>query len=180
VDDLIAYMWTFTQPGKVRSLSFAYKILPSQWNNIRQKCQRAWGKWSYLAVVEGQPKRGEMPHFHVLTYREMPARPHDFAVSCGFGFEADQEAIRDKKAGRYVAKYLTKQSAVVPKGFRRARTSRDWPKLPEYGKEPYIVKSRLEHWDRFFARVETTTGVDIQLLIDRWNDATGMALGGEY
>src|SRR3972149_12227757 len=76
VGETIAYMWTFTQPSKVHSLRFAYEILPSQWKNVRQKCQRAWGTWLYLAVVEGQPHRYEMPHFHVLSFNEMPQRPH--------------------------------------------------------------------------------------------------------
>lgn len=177
VDDRIAYFWTLTQPASVKLPKFAFRILPAQWDNLRKYCQRAFGKWSYFAVVEGQPHRGDMPHFHLLCFEEPPKRLKDIAVHCGFGYQAYVEPVVDKKAARYVSKYLTKQSPVTPAKFRRVRTSRDWPPLPPYEKSPYIVKSRLEHWLEFFIRAEQATGVDLQLLLDRWCDATGMEIG---
>jgi len=118
-----------------------------------------------------------MPHLHLLCFHEPPKRLKDIAVHCGFGYQAYVEVVRDKRAARYTSKYLTKQSPVTPVKFRRIRTSRDWPPLPPYDKEPYIVKSRNEHWLHFFLRAESVSGVDLQLLIDRWCDATGMEMG---
>ena len=177
VEDRLAYMWTLTQPSRVKSLAYSFEILPGQWDNLRKYCQRAWKTWSYLAVVEGQPHRYDMPHFHLLCFYLPEARLKDIAVHCGFGYEAKVEPVRDKKAGRYVAKYLTKQSPAVPRNFRRVRTSRDWPPLPPFERQAYIVKSRGEHWLDFFMRAETVSGVDLQQLIDRWADSTGMSLG---
>jgi hypothetical protein len=177
VEHKMAFMWTLTQPGYVKTPAFAYSVLPKQWDKLRRYCQSVWGHWSYFAVVEGQPKRVFMPHFHLLCFHEPPIRLKDLAVQCGFGYQALSEPVRDKRAARYVSKYLTKQPTVVPPHFRRVRVSQDWPPLPDFEKHSYIVKSRKEHWLDFFLRAESITEIDLQTLIDRWNDRTGMSLG---
>lgn len=169
-----AHFWTLTMPGKVRTTQYAYEILPDCWDKFRRVMQVLRDDWSYIAFVEGQPNRFDMPHFHMLSLEKCPFRLKDLAVACGFGQQADDELVRDKQAARYVSKYLTKQSPTTPKGFHRVRCSQDWPKLPPLNRQPLIVKSKGELWFDYFMRVSDTCSLSISEVIDRWNDATGM------
>jgi hypothetical protein len=168
-----AWFWTLTLRGKYRTPAAGFKALPGLWDNFRKIIQRLGGKWTYIAFVEGQPKRSYMPHFHIIVMRKSPKRLKDLAMQAGFGFEAKEKKVNSGKAASYVAKYASKQSPATPKNFRRVRSSKDWAKLPESETEPYLVKSRKETITEFLLRVEYITGVDLDTLKDRWLDAQG-------
>lgn len=171
----VAYFWTLTMSGKVRTPAYAFEILPSLWDVFRKRMQRTRGKWSYVAFIEGQPKRSNMPHFHIISMEKAPMRLKDLAVLCGFGYQAWDEKVKDKRAAHYTAKYLTKQSPVTPEGFKRVRHSQDWPKLPDIDILPLLIKKRGEFWLDYFMRVSDTCNLSITEVIDRWCDSTGMS-----
>lgn len=163
-----AWFWTFTMGSGYRSRKSAYTALPRLWDALRKHLQRRFGKWEYCAFVEGQPKRSHMPHFHVISLVKSPQRIKDLAVHVGFGHQAFEEYVSDKKAGYYVAKYASKSDAQMPSGFRRVRTSRGWPKLPPYKGERYIVKSSVETLADYLLRVSEVSGVAPEVLNRRW------------
>lgn len=163
-----AWFWTFTLGSAYRTRKSGYIALPKLWDALRKKLQREFGKWEYCAFVEGQPRRSSMPHFHVISFIKSPIRIKDLAVQCGFGHQAFQEPISDKKAGYYVAKYASKVDANAPGNFRRVRTSRGWPKLPAYHGEPYIVKQKSETISDYLLRVSELSGVEPEILGERW------------
>jgi len=158
--------------GKIRSRKFAYSILPKLWDTLRKALQRSFGgKWSYIAFVEGQPKRYGMPHFHVISLKKAPKRLKDMAVSAGFGHQAKEKPVDGKGAAFYVSKYASKGDQHMPGKFRRCRTSQDWPKLPDYEGEAYLVPNKRETTLDFILRVHEKTGVDVEELHERYSDA---------
>lgn len=164
------WFMTFTLKGKRLTTERAYVLIKKIWGKFRKQMQRKYREWQYVAFVEGQPKRQNMPHFHVISDCQPPARRnkhgiitkramHDYAHSLGFGYQADLSQVSGRKAAFYVAKYVSKQGTSVPKNFRRVRTSQDWLKLPENPERKYIVKSRGEGMGSFVSRVATETGL---------------------
>lgn len=130
--------------------------------------QRIVGKWEYCAFVEGQPKRGGMPHFHIISLIKAPKRLKDMAMQAGFGHQAKEAVVTSDGAAGYVAKYASKSDEAMPRDFRRVRTSRGWAKLPEYHGMPLIVKARKEFLSEYLLRVSDITGVDLETLQARW------------
>lgn len=163
-----AWFWTFTMSRVFKTRKSAYIAIPRLWDALRKYLQRRYGKWEYCAFVEGQPHRSNMPHFHVISLVKSPIRIKDMAAHIGFGYQAYEEIISDKKAGYYVAKYASKTDAQMPTGFRRVRTSRGWPKLPPYHGSPYIVKSASETLADYLVRVAEISGIPEELLHRRW------------
>lgn len=128
---------TLTQGSKVKSVRFAYTILPSQWDTLRKKWSR-WAKeanvpFDYAAFVEGQSRRSGMPHFHIIaTYAPSKETLRKWAVESGLGYQIDMQDIGPSAGvAWYVSKYSTKSSDAqyMPKGFRRVRYSEEWPKM---------------------------------------------------
>lgn len=165
------WFMTFTLKGKRLSINRAYEMLPVLWERLRKRFQRKYSDWQYIAFVEGQPKRQNMPHFHLISNREPPAKRnkqgvitdhnmHDFAFSVGFGFEADLQPVSDLKAALYVTKYMSKQGSAAPKNFRRVRASERVEKLPPNMEKKYIVRSRGEGVNQYIARVAAETNLD--------------------
>lgn len=165
------WFMTFTLKGKRLSIARAYEMLPVLWERLRKRFQRKYSDWQYIAFVEGQPKRQNMPHFHLISNREPPAKRnkqgvitdhnmHDFAFSVGFGFEADLQPVSDLKAALYVTKYMSKQGSAAPKNFRRVRASERVEKLPPNLEKKYIVRSRGEGVNQYIARVAAETNLD--------------------
>lgn len=175
-------MWTLTMPDWYTKPEQAYKDLPKLWDTMRKEIQREQGKFAYLAVVEGQPHRSEMPHFHVITFGRVPVRYSkrkdraknikDFAAHCGFGHQAKDEEITSGRAAAYVAKYITKDGKGMPKGFRRVRCSRNWLKQPKPELDPYIVRSIGEAIADYLIRVENTCGRPIDDLLTDYQTAS--------
>jgi len=158
------YFQTYTLPGYVVSVPYAYFILPKLWDGVRKDMQRHTASWPYLAFVEGQPNRGAMPHFHVLSSAPTPYRIKDFAVHHGFGHQADEKPITSDGAVDYVSKYASKQGTSAPKGFRRVRCSSKWPKPPKLDRDAYLVKRKSETIHMYLVRVSSITGRDISTL----------------
>lgn len=162
-----AYFLTFTLWGNIASPTEGYRKIPKLWDRLRKKFQRRLDDWTYIAFCEGQTKtRGGMPHFHVLTDQyPFTARVKDLAVSCGFGYEAEKEAVSERKAAYYVSKYVSKGDPAIPKGFRRVRTSQDFPKLPETPPPaPVIVRARNESEFDYLVRCSIELHVPVPLL----------------
>lgn len=161
---------TFTMRGSVRSNELAFKLLPVLWNKFRKRMSRRFKRFDYVAFVEGQPQRGDMPHFHIVSSKPLPVKKgkkgqftkrsvHDFAVGLGFGHQADMQPVSSKLAAHYVAKYMTKQADDTPKGFRRVRASQKWAKLPKDPEKKLIVKLKGESIPEFIARASAITNV---------------------
>lgn len=160
------YFWTLTLPGYYKDTDYAYLKLPKLWDALRKDVQRHFAVWLYIAFVEGQPERSYMPHFHILSSEKSWKRFKDFAVSHGFGYQADQQEITGDGAASYVAKYASKQGNSAPKGFRRVRCSRSWPKPPKPPMQAYLVRSNSETLYGFLDRVAYTTHQDIGRLYE--------------
>lgn len=173
----VALFWTFTLGSQFKTARAGYEALPKLWNKLRMAMQREHGVFVYLAFVEGQEKRGGMPHFHVITFQGVPRRwdkrkdKHknikDFAVHMGFGFMATETEITSSKASAYVSKYVSKGTPNIPRNFRRVRPCQDWPKPDKDSKLPYIVRSRKETLQDWLIRVQEASGRSLDdLLID--------------
>lgn len=172
-DKGVYWFWTLTLRGKYKTPEQGFKALPKLWDTFRKIIQRSirekkLGRWTYLAFVEGQPKRQYMPHFHILSSHKSPRRLKDVAMQAGFGFEAKEKVVDGPKAMSYVAKYASKQSQATPKKFRRVRASRDWAKLPPFDGDPLFVKAKDETLANYLLRVNEATGIDMDTLLDRW------------
>lgn len=173
------YMWTLTLGSNYSDIQRAYADLKKLWDRLRQAVTRYYKKkynwshftWTYLAFVEGQPKRNGMPHFHIITAIPAPERIKDFAVHCGFGHQADEHEINGKGAGAYVAKYASKGAEYIPKDFRRVRASQDWAKLPDFKADTLFVKSKTESITAYLIRVHEETGVSVDSLWLNWQVA---------
>lgn len=169
---------TLTQPPSVKTASFAYSILPKQWNTLRMK----WTRWAnerglpfdYAAFVEGQSRRAGMPHFHIIgTFAPSKETLRQWAVQSGLGYQVDrQELGASNGAAWYVSKYSTKSSdaAFMPKGFRRVRYSEDFPKMKFRTDETTheaIVKRPKESVDLWAFRASVQLHIDISQIVER-------------
>ena len=189
---------TFTQPGVIGghelTVEDAYRLLPQQWDKYRNLVRNALGgSWEYIAVVEGQPKRGFMPHFHIISNRTMPDRfawrkgktgkllktdIKDIAVHCGFGYQANCQTIDlsdPDKVATYASKmgrYLSKDSAHAepPKGFRRIRASRNWPDITPGIQKQLLLRKKNESLPDYLIRVSYHTRYPYWLIEQRWID----------
>lgn len=113
-------------------------VWPKSWKKLRERARHATGGFQYLLVPE-QHADGRL-HVHAVETAGLGKRWwKDNARACGLGFMAEEEEARTPQgAAYYVVKYLTKSIGYLdwPRGFRRVRTSQDWPKLPEPEREP--------------------------------------------
>lgn len=167
--------WTFTLGKRYKVPAEAYEHLKRLWDSLRKSIQREQGTFQYVAFVEGQPKRRNMPHFHVVTFASVPVKFRqrkdkrkwikDFAAHYGFGHQAKEIPITTDAAAAYCAKYVSKATDGIPKYFRRVRTSQKWPIPPEPPTKPYIVRSAGESLDAYLLRVEEASGRDIDDLV---------------
>lgn len=164
-----AFFWTLTLGSGFRTASQGFDALPRLFDRFRKTIKREVSGWSYCAFVEGQPRRGYMPHFHIISIQRCPSRLKDVAVNAGFGYQAKEEIVTDDKASFYVAKYATKQSPYTPRGFRRVRTSQDWAKLPD-GDWPELVLWKADQpLIAFLLEVNYYSGVDVEILYNKWS-----------
>lgn len=117
----------------------AVVLFPDQWNKLQNRWRRRCIGQPYYAMF---PEVGAEGHFHChfLTDQWLTERFwKDHARRSGMGFEADEgdHNIPPAKAAGYSSKYLTKSFEFEwPKGFRRVRTSQNWPKLPPLEPDP--------------------------------------------
>ena len=171
---------TLTLGSKIRTVDKGFESIPGLWDRLRKNMQRAYpDSWDYLAFVEGQPDRGGMPHFHVLSSQAPTAKVgkrgwitkhnmHDWAYALGWGFEADLSQVMGDRAASYVAKYASKQHPATPKGFRRVRPSQGWAKDTTPQAIHLIVPRRGESLVDYINRVAYETGLPQEDLIAHW------------
>lgn len=114
------------------------KVFPNAWPKLRKRATRAAGGLLYFSVPE-RHKNGRL-HAHLIVTAALPKKWwKDNARACGMGFQSDVKEVEWLGGvGRYIGKYLTKtiEDADWPKGHRRYRTSKAWPKLPELESDP--------------------------------------------
>lgn len=164
-----AYFWTLTMGRKYKTPQRAYADLPKLWDRFRKYIKRLYpGKWEYVAFVEGQPHRKDMPHFHIISLIKCPKRLKDVAVWSGFGYQASEKRVTGDKAAWYVAKYASKQSPSCPAGFRRVRASVGWTKLPEKDGASLIVQAGKESLQDYLLRVSAETKLPFDQIVDTW------------
>lgn len=169
---------TLTQPPSVKTASFAYSILPKQWNTLRMK----WTRWcnaqglpfDYAAFVEGQSRRSGMPHFHIIgTFAPDKETLRQWAVQSGLGYQIDRQELGPSNGvAWYVSKYSTKSSDanLMPKGFRRVRYSEDFPKMKfrtDDATKEAIVKRPKESVDLWAFRAAVAFHLDISGIVER-------------
>src|SRR5271166_723157 len=66
------YFLTVTLGSGFKDPALAYPALKKLWNRLRMRLTRKMGKYEYIAFVEGQPKRLNMPHFHIILSKDIP------------------------------------------------------------------------------------------------------------
>lgn len=154
---------------KYRTAAQAYADLPRLWDRFRKYIKRLHGDgWEYVAFVEGQPQRVDMPHFHIISSIKSPKRLKDIAVWSGFGHQAKEKKVTSDKAAWYVAKYASKQSPSCPRGFRRVRASVGWTKLPEKDGASLIVQASKESLQDYLTRVASETSIPLDEIVKTW------------
>lgn len=165
------WFWTITLPAWVPDARTGYRLLPKRWDALRKALQRANPHFLYAAFVEGQPQRGDMPHFHIITFSPSPGRFKDMVVHAGFGHQAKELEITGRMAVSYVTKYASKQGQGMPRNFRRVRISRAWPALPapEYEHQVYPLE-KGEALSSYLRRMSTTLACPVNVLRDVWLD----------
>lgn len=156
----VCYHMTLTLRPEVKTPAEGFRLLPRLWDTLRKKLQRekAPQKWLYCAFVECHPKRGKIPHFHIISVGKPAQRWKDFAYYAGFGYQAWCKPVDSRLGAWYVSKYVGKGDDAVPKGFRRVRASREWAKSPKGEHAAYIVRARGESVGDYIARVASETG----------------------
>lgn len=124
---------TLTSNGAVWSVERTILVFSRAWPALRKRATVAGGKFDYFIVPE-KHKDGRL-HLHGMVSLALSTRWwKDKAAGVGLGYHADEKPVRDAlDVSRYVIKHLDKQMQTEgwPKGFRRIRTSRSWPKEPE-------------------------------------------------
>jgi len=107
-------------------------VLPHAWDQLNKRARRAAPDYQYLLVPE--PHADGRVHIHAIENSGLGERWwKDNARTCGFGYMAEEEELHSAAgAAYYVTKYISKGlgAACWPRGFRRVRTSRRWPKTP--------------------------------------------------
>ena len=176
---------TLTLGSRYRTTERGFAVLPSLWHRLHAAIRRKNPHWQYVAFVEGQPLRGWMPHFHIISSAPLPAKRnkygritkhalHNYAHKMGWGFEVTQEQVSTARNAAYISKYASKQSPKTPKGFRRVRPSRGWTKLDKDPTKRLLVRSRNEGLADFYTRVSDATGLDIptvnELYVKCWQE----------
>jgi hypothetical protein len=107
-------------------------VFGQAWNVLRLRARRSAPEGQFMMIPE-RHKDGRL-HAHAIETFALGTRWwKDNAAECGLGYMAEEDVAHTPQgAAWYVGKYMTKQleGGSWPKGWRRARTSRDWPKLP--------------------------------------------------
>jgi hypothetical protein len=143
-------------------------VFPRAWKKLSQRARRAADQFSYLMVPE-KTKKGVI-HVHAIETSCLGTEWwSDNARASGMGYKSDESEVRTSQgSAAYVVKYLSKSLVVEdwPARFRRIRTSRDWPPLPELvspvGWE-FASIPLSEPLDQVYKRYEAR-GYDIRIL----------------
>lgn len=130
-DNLISFL-TITSNAKLEPQK-SIEVFSSAWNNLLRRARRSGSQGQYMLVPE-RHKDGRVHGHAIATFNLGTRWWKDNAAETGLGYIAEEEEARTPGgAAFYVSKYLAKSLGVTdwPKNWRRVRTSRGWPKLPE-------------------------------------------------
>jgi hypothetical protein len=140
-------MITLTSHSKLTA-NGSVAVFRDAWPNLRKRAKRLQNGMAYAMIPERQ-KNGRI-HVHALSDSHLGTRWwKDNGAEVGLGWRNEEEPVRDLwKAAYYANKYLNKETATTawPKGFRRVRCSRNWPKLTKQ-KLPGSWSIRPVEWD---------------------------------
>lgn len=131
VEGVVSFL-TLTSNAKLDDAG-SVAVFGDAWNKLRGRARRRVADGEYLMIPERHAD-GRLHAHAVETFNLGTRWWKDAAAACGLGYIAEEEIVRTPKAAAgYVSKYLAKtlSAANWPDGFRRVRTSRGWPKLPE-------------------------------------------------
>jgi len=125
------YFLTLTSHEKLTASQSLY-VWPRAWAKLRDKMKyENGGVFSYLMIPEHH-ESGKI-HVHAIESAGLgESWIKTAARTSGLGYMDEEDKLRTPTgAAHYVTKYLTKSIGVAiwPRGFRRIRASRDWPKL---------------------------------------------------
>lgn len=161
---------TITSHGKLDAAA-TIKVFPHAWGLLRQRAYRATGGFDYVLIPE-RHQDGRL-HVHALETAGLGRRWwKDNAAAVGLGYMAD-ESIAKSAAGAayYAVKYLTKsiECESWPRGFRRVRTSRRWPELPDMPEVPGWDWRKLENGEGLVTTIERLrdSGLSVEVLDHR-------------
>lgn len=150
----MSFITVTARGGKGRTRERSIEAFREAWPKLRKRVKYHGGEFEYILVPE-QHKNGVV-HFHLLATNTLSQRNwKDYAYQAGLGYMAKVKAVGDAGRGAYyVSKYLGKEFAGVvwPKGYRRARASKGWPRLTqdmppgEWAYNPYRDKGKL-YWE---------------------------------
>jgi hypothetical protein len=126
------YFVTLTSHEKLNKEQSLW-VWPRAWAKLRDRMRYAHGGTFHYLMIPEQHADGRL-HVHAIESAGVGDRwIRKAARECGLGYEEEEEKLRTPTgAAAYVVKYLSKSLARSrwPRGFRRVRTSRTWPKLP--------------------------------------------------
>jgi len=144
-DTAVLHFLTLTSLGSLTPAQSLY-VFPKAWKKLHSRARYRQPKHHYFMVPERQAS-GRI-HMHAITTLALGTRWFkDNGRECGLGFMNENEPCRDpRKAAWYASKYLAKSIEVEswPRGFRRTRLSRNWPKLPEMPENERWTFKRLK------------------------------------
>jgi hypothetical protein len=143
------------------------KVFGHAWNNLQRRARRAAPGGQYLLVPE-RHRDGRL-HAHALETFNLGRRWwKDNSATVGLGYMAEESPLETATdAARYVTKYLCKSMGgiVWPKGFRRVRASRRWPKPPELPEKENWYFERLGKTEKWYDSVRDYRAAGYAVLI---------------
>lgn len=195
------YFITITCRGREIPLHMAdrhyYKWTTKLLNAFRNQCRRSDEKWAYCQVTERQ-ERGH-PHSHLIsTYAPTDGMltknrsGHEIIVSkwfaercqsAGLGRYYDITPIRSSvRVSAYIAKYLYKAAVKTewPKGWRRVRYSRGWPRKPKAGDFEGFALIHYCDWlalERMNVKITTSSSEVLELAKARGIGCINLSIG---
>lgn len=155
---------TITSHGKLDAAA-SIRVFPHAWSLLQHRARYATGGFDYVLIPE-RHKDGRL-HVHALETAGLGKRWwKDNAAACGLGYMADETVARSAAGAAYYAtKYLSKNLEYTgwPKGFRRVRTSRKWPKLPDMPEIPGWEWRKLKNDEDLAGTIERMKDIGLQV-----------------
>lgn len=162
------YFWTFTCRGRDLDMETAddnyYGWTNSALTNLRQQARREGSFWAYVQVTERQQRGAAHSHFiHTFTPPDskefqnergyVAVKSDSFlaaVVASGLGPQCEITRVETPLAvAAYISGYLKKHAHQdeFPKGWKRVRWSREWPKVPEKKPDWSVIIFGRKDWD---------------------------------
>lgn len=144
----MSFITLTTRGGKGRTRESSLEAIAKGFPIVRRKAKYHMGEFEYFMIPE-QHKNG-IVHAHLIATNTLKKRFwKDASYHAGLGYIADvQDMDNAGMVPWYVSKYMGKEvhKLVWPKGFRRVRVSRGWPKLPEREQDESMEYSVFQNW----------------------------------